>query len=132
VIDVVGYVGTDVSSHGLFTPVSPRRVADSRQPGALFGRLAADETDTLAFAPFVPSDATTVLANVTATETVEGGFLTAFAAGAPRPMASSVNWSGPDQHRAAFALAALGPGRAVAAFASSATDVVVDLAGWFT
>ena len=132
VIDVVGYVAADSSPHGLFTPVPPRRVEDSRRSGAPFGRLDAGETATLSFAPFVPAEASAVLANLTATETVAGGFLTAFAAGAAVPRASSVNWSGPGQHRAAFDGAALGTSRAVAYMASSPTDVVVDLAGWFS
>ena len=49
-----------------------------------------------------------------------------------RPLASSVNWSGADQNRAAFNGSALGAGRGVDNYAFSATDVIVDLAGWFT
>ncbi|HKA05587.1 MAG TPA: DUF11 domain-containing protein [Acidimicrobiales bacterium] len=132
VIDVVGYVGAATSSHGLFTPVPPRRMEDSRRSGAAFGRLGAGQTATLSFDSVVPPEATTVLTNVTATDTVAGGFLTASAAGVPRPLASSVNWAGPDQSRSALTGAGLGGGRAVQYFAASETDVVVDLAGWFT
>jgi uncharacterized repeat protein (TIGR01451 family) len=131
VIDVVGYVGTGTGSHGLFTPVPPRRVEDSRHPGAPFGRIGAGQTATLSFDSVVPPEATTVLVNVTATDTMAGGFLTAYASGVLRPLASSVNWAGPDQSRAAVTGAGLGAGRAVQYFAETETDVVVDLAGWF-
>jgi hypothetical protein len=131
VIDLAGYVTADSSARGLFTPVSPRRVDDSRSPGALVGRLGPGATATLPFTSFVPAEAAAVFANVTATNTVAGGFLTTFAAGSVAGPASSVNWSGPDQHRAALTGGGLGGG-AIGLFASSPTDVVVDLAGWFT
>ena len=131
VIDIAGFVTADSSSQGLFTPVSPRRVDDSRRPGALVGRLGAGETATLPFGSFVPAEATAVFATVTATNTVSGGFLTTYAAGSVVGPASSVNWSGPDQHRAALTGGDLGAG-AIGLYASSPTDVVVDLAGWFT
>jgi uncharacterized repeat protein (TIGR01451 family) len=132
VIDVVGYFGNDPSGRGLFTPMSPHRIEDSRQAGQAFGRIGAGETATLPFDKLVPPAATTVIYNLTATQTVSAGFLTAFANGQPRPLASSVNWSGPDQSRAAFNGSALGAGRAVNHFAYSDTDVIIDLAGWFT
>ena len=131
VIDIAGYVTAGSSSHGLFTPVSPLRVEDSRLPGALVGRLGAGETATLPLSSFVPAEAIAQLTNVTATNTVAGGFLTTYAAGSSVGPASSVNWSGPDQHRAALTGGGLGAG-AIGLFASSPTDVVVDLAGWFT
>jgi uncharacterized repeat protein (TIGR01451 family) len=131
VVDIAGYVTADSSSHGLFTPVPPRRVDDSRLAGAPVGRLGAGATATLPFRPFVPAEATAVFANVTATNTVAGGFLTTYAAGSVVGPASSVNWSGPDQHRAALTGGDLGAG-AIGLYASSPTDVVVDLAGWFT
>ncbi len=132
VIDVVGYVGDGASSHGLFTPMTPRRVEDSRRPDSPFGRVDAGQTATLSFDSLVPPEAAAVLTNVTATETTVGGFVTAYASGAPRPLVSTVNWSGPDQSRAAFTGAALGSGRAVQYYAETETDVVVDLAGWFS
>jgi uncharacterized repeat protein (TIGR01451 family) len=131
VIDVVGYFSADSSGHGLFTPMSPHRVEDSRQAGQPFGRIGGGDTATLAFDRLVPAAATTVIYNLTATQTAAGGFLTTYAAGQSRPLASSVNWSGPDQNRAAFNGSALGAGRGVDNYAFSATDVIVDLAGWF-
>jgi hypothetical protein len=132
IIDVVGYFADDVSGHGLFTPMSPHRVEDSRLPGQAFGRIGAGETATLPFNRLVPAAATTVIYNLTATQTIAGGYLTAYAAGQARPPVSSVNWSGADQSRAAFNGSALGAGRAVDHFAFSDADVIVDLAGWFT
>jgi hypothetical protein len=104
----------------------------SRLPGQAFNRVGTGQTATLSFDRLVPPQATTVIYNLTATQTATGGFLTAYAGGQPRPLASSVNWSGADQNRSAFNGSALGAGRAVDHFAFSETDVIVDLAGWFT
>ena len=95
---------------------SPRKAATRRSAAA--GKMP-------------PNEAIAQLTNVTATNTVAGGFLTTYAAGSVVGPASSVNWSGPDQHRAALTGGGLGAG-AIGLFASSPTDVVVDLAGWFT
>jgi uncharacterized repeat protein (TIGR01451 family) len=132
VVDVVGYVAEGTSTHGLFTPLAPHRVEDSRRPGAPFERIGAGRAATLSFDSLVPTEAVLVLANVTATDTAAGGFLTASASGTTRPLASSVNWSGPDQSRAALTGAALGAGRAVQYYVETETDVVIDLAGWFS
>src|SRR5262249_29170008 len=113
VIDVVGYFADDATGHGLFTPMSPHRVEDSRLPGQPFTRIGGGQTASLPSGPLVPAAATSVIYNLTATQTAAGGFLTAYGAGQPRPLASSVNWSGPDQNRAAFNGSALGAGRAV-------------------
>ncbi len=132
IIDLVGYFSNDSSGHGLFTPMTPHRVEDSRLAGQPFGRIASGQSAALPFGGLVPPQASTVIYNLTATQTASAGFLTAYAAGQPRPLASSVNWSGADQNRAAFNGSALGTGRAVDNFAFSGTDLVIDLAGWFT
>jgi uncharacterized repeat protein (TIGR01451 family) len=132
VVDVVGYFADDASGHGLFTPMSPHRVEDSRAAGQPFGRIGDGQTATLPFDGLVPAQASTVIYNLTATQTAAAGFLTAYASGQSRPLASSVNWSGRNQNRATFNGSALGQGRAVDNYAFSGTDVIVDLAGWFS
>ena len=72
------------------------------------------------------------LYNLTATNTVAGGFITAHPSGSPLPMASSVNWSGAGQNRAALTVSSLASAKKVGLFAFTDADAVVDLSGWFT
>jgi hypothetical protein len=112
--------------------VSPRRIADSRLRGAPFGRIGSGATATMDFTRWVSGTATSAVYNLTATNTVAGGYITAFPTGRPRPLASSVNWSGPAQNRATLTVSSLASARRVSLFAFTATDAVLDLAGWFT
>jgi glucose/arabinose dehydrogenase len=132
VVDVVGYFSSGSGNAGLFTAITPSRVADSRQAGAPFGRLASGTEATMDFTNFVSSNATGALYNLTATNTVGGGFLTAHPAGTPVPGTSSVNWSGPAQNRAALTISSLASQHKVGIFDFSDADAIIDLAGWFT
>ena len=132
VVDVVGYFSSGSGSAGLFTAITPSRIADSRQPGAPFPRLTSGTETTMDFTNFVAPDAVGALYNLTATNTVGGGFLTAHPAGTPVPLTSSVNWSGPGQHRAALTISSLASARKVGIFDFSDADAIIDLAGWFT
>jgi hypothetical protein len=116
----------------LFTAITPSRIADTRQPGAPFPRLTSGTEATMDFTNFVSPNAVGSLYNLTATNTVAGGFLTAHPAATPVPLTSSVNWSGPGQHRAALTISSLASARKVGIFAFSDADAVIDLAGWFT
>ncbi len=132
VIDVVGYFSTGSGNAGLFTASAPVRVADSRLPAAPFTRIMGGQEATMDFSTSVGSTAVAALYNLTATNTVAGGYLTAHANGTPVPVASSVNWSGAGQNRAALTVSSLAAAKKVGLFAFTDTDAVVDLAGWFT
>jgi glucose/arabinose dehydrogenase len=131
VVDLVGWFTTASATQGLFTVVTPQRVADSRQPGAPFGRIPAGGQVTEDFSGGAPSPSSAVLYNLTATNTVRGGYITAHPAAAPVPLASSVNWSGPSQDRAALTISSLSSANRVSLFAFSAVDAIIDLSGWF-
>ncbi len=84
VVDVFGYYGPD--GKGLFTPVPPTRLLDSR--------------GNVTFTPFstqqvrgVPSGATAAVVNLTATGTTGATHLTAWASGTPQPDTSNLNAS---------------------------------------
>src|SRR5262249_5755837 len=77
VIDVVGFFSNGSGDAGLFTVQTPARVADSRLPGAPFGRIGNLTEAAMDFSPVVVSNATAALFNLTATNTVAGGYLTA-------------------------------------------------------
>jgi glucose/arabinose dehydrogenase len=132
VVDVVGWFGSGSGTAGLFTAVGPERVADSRQASSPFGRINGGSEATLDLSTFVTPGSTGAIYNLTATNTVAGGYLTAHPAGTPLPLASSVNWSGPNQNRAALTITSLAANNKVGLFAFSAADAVVDLAGFFS
>ncbi|WP_441248782.1 PKD domain-containing protein [Kitasatospora sp. McL0602] len=86
VADVFGYYGASGSS--LFTPVAPKRLADTRTGGqAALGTGAFLKVDT-----GLPAGATGAVLNVTSTASTANGYLTVWADGAAKPGTSNVNF----------------------------------------
>ena len=128
VVDVTGwFTGPSAakSSDGLFVPAGPSRVLDTRTEGS---RIHAGGTIEVA-SPFPAVGA--LVANVTATLPDWTGYVSAFPAGTARPPTSTVNPAYRDHTVANQALVPVST-RGVAIYASSGTDVVVDVTGWFT
>lgn len=127
VVDITG-VFTDATAEptidGLFVPIDPRRVIDTRTDGP---RIYADGTREFA----VPYDASAAVLNITATEPVGRGFWTAYPAGSGRPLTSSLNVSERNEVAANLALVPTGE-RGVAVFGRATAHVVVDTTGSFT
>ena len=73
-----------------------------------------------------------VLLNVTATGADGPGFVTVFPGGAAVPLASNLNVSGAGQTIPNLALGSLGTGGTIGLYSLSGTDLVVDVAGWFS
>ena len=84
------------------------------------------------FSAVVAADASAALYNLTATNTVAGGYITAHPSGTAVPEASSVNWSAGGQSRAALTVSSLAAAKKVGLFAFTPADAIVDLSGWFT
>jgi len=134
VIDVVGYYlpANSAVTAGRFEPVDPFRVIDTRttrKPGA-------GETVPVNLNGLLPPhlDVQAVVANITAVETVGGGFFTTFPIGEPLPTASSLNYA-PGEIRAGATIAKLGVGSGMTGFnvyTMAAAHVVVDIAGFIT
>lgn len=79
----------------------------------------------------VPLDATAVQVNVTAVNATNDTFVTAFAAGAPRPNASTLN-PFPDRITFNGAVVDLGVGGAIALYNNAGTvDLIVDVVGYY-
>jgi hypothetical protein len=90
IADVSGYF-TDPSAPGqLFTPLSPFRLLDTRSPKQTLGPNGTLNLSMVQAA--VPTDATAVILNVTATGTTAASFFTVFPAGSAQPVASDLNW----------------------------------------
>ena len=87
---------------------------------------------TMDFSNFVSGGAGAALYNLTATNTVAGGYLTAHPSGSAVPEASSVNWSAGGQSRAALTISSLAAAVKVGLFAFTPAAAVLDLSGWFT
>ncbi len=101
-----GFLGTPTNMPGNpYAPVAPFRICDTRgtQPanqcngeGTRDNPLGPGGTLTVQVTgqdnPEVPADATAAVLNVTVTATTAPSYLTAWAAGSNRPLASNLNW----------------------------------------
>jgi hypothetical protein len=133
IVDLVGHFRAGGAP---FHEVAPSRVVDTRDPArrpagvvarVVPGQTAGVERVTLG----VPAEATGVVVNLTVTQAVGYGYLTAFPCGSARPNTSNVNYDvGVD--RANTTVMALGPqGSLCFETAESAAHVIVDVIGWF-
>ena len=131
-IDVLGYF-TDssaaVSSAGLFVPIVPTREVDTRI-GVGFPRLSSGETRTINPGS-VPDNVAGIVQNLAAVQTGGAGYFTSFAAGTNPPNVSNGNVTAAGQTRSVLAFTDLGDGF-VSYYTFTATDFVVDVAGYFT
>jgi hypothetical protein len=131
VVDVNGWFtgpSAATSAEGLFVPVDPTRVMDTRSDGrAQFWSGGSQGVDTTAITGAVAAVAT----NMTLTQTGGPGYLTAFPAVTAKPWISSLNADGPGQTVANLAIVRSGSS-GVHLFSALATHVVVDVVGWFT
>ncbi|MDD9378149.1 PKD domain-containing protein [Streptomyces sp. ZAF1911] len=124
ILDAVGYYGKDGKT--LFTPAVPKRLADTRTTG----KVAPGATTTVSG---LPANAVGAVLNVTATDSTGPGFLTAYAFGATRPGASSLNTL-PGITVPNHVTTPVGPGGKVSIFNSQggSNHVISDLLGYFT
>lgn len=135
IVDVGGYFA---SSGGLmFTPSSPTRICDTRAGNATecAGQtLGASKTLQVAAGGIdgIPANAAALVANVTVADTSTGGYLTVWPQGAAQPTSSDVNWA-PGQVVPNLVVVKLGGTGGLSIFNShGSTDVIVDVAGWYS
>lgn len=129
---------SDLSNATVFVPVTPCRLIDTRNPVGPFGgpQFIAGETRNydvsvgpctgLPAAPAAYSmNFTIVNYNV-----ASGSFITAWNTGSPRPGVSTVNFgTGPPVANAA--VVATGASGQISVYAGAATDIIIDLNGYF-
>ncbi len=137
-VDVSGYFSAAAaapSQPSLFVPIAPTRVLDTRagsgQPGA-GGTLGpgGSLSQQLAGSNGLGSEATAVVANVTATNTTANSYLSLYP-GPARPLASTLNWTA-GQTVANLGLPTLSPSGQLSAYnAFGQVDLVMDVSGWF-
>jgi glucose/arabinose dehydrogenase len=137
IVDVVGSFtdpGAVLSDNGLYVPVTATRVIDTRS-GLGFTKLAAASSGTVNPA-VVPDNALAVSHNIVIVNTVGAGFIAAFPAGLGSvPLVSNGNAIAESQVRSTLSITAAGTGvgnaGAITYYVSMASDVVVDVTGYF-
>ncbi len=132
----VGGPATAGALHVLGVPV---RIYDSR-PGTTPAvgsktKFAANDVrilDTKANASGVPADATAVLVTLLIVNASAGNAnFTIWADGQAKPSSNTMVWGGSDGRHSSLALSALGPQAKVKVSPSIATDLVVDVVGYY-
>jgi hypothetical protein len=132
VLDVNGYftgAGAPASTEGLFVPVTPERVADTRGSAGTLSPIGPAATLSTAAFPFGVSTAGSVAINITTVEPTSNGFLTAYPSGTSRPNASVAN----ALTRQILAAGTITPASAtgINVFTQARTHLVVDTTGYF-
>jgi sugar lactone lactonase YvrE len=110
----------------------PVRLADTRIGLGIAHALTAGVVTRLQVAGVagVPADAGAVVVNVTAVDATAEGFVAAYPCGGPVPLASNLNlW--PGHAIANLAFVGIGDGGDICVYSNVATELVVDVQGWF-
>ena len=137
IFDVVGYYDDDSAAGGGLTPLTPKRIIDSR-PSTQVGPystkwgpgMARDVTVT-GGATTVPNGADSVVLNVTVTGGTTGSFLTIWPDGEAQPTASSINFNA-GQTIPNAVTTKVGAGGDIRIFnGAGSVNVIVDVVGYF-
>lgn len=120
---------------GAYTALTPTRLLDTRVAGGPQSLTSAGTLTLPVTGVFgsvtVPSTATAVALNVTATDTSADGFLTVYPAGGATPVISNLNWMA-GETVSNLVIVEVGSGGAVTFYnAAGNTALVVDLEGYF-
>jgi serine protease len=139
VVDLIGWFtdSSDPAAGGAaFHPLAPARILDTRpslQVGPYSTPFGPDQARLVPVSGFggVASNATVVVANVTAVLGTATSFLTIYPSGSGRPLSSDLNMSRGDIVPN-LAVSKLGPDGNIQIYnAQGSVDVVVDVAGWY-
>ena len=124
---------------GYVSLASPARVLDTRVDGTTIDAQFAAQgirpggstlALTIAGRAGIPADAASVVLNVTVTEGQLAGYVTAYPCGGTQPTASNLNYVAA-QTIPNLVIAKVGAGGAVCLFNNTATEMIVDVAGYF-
>ena len=133
--DIATVIG-GVTSQGLaLYPVTPCRVADTRNPSGPFGGPIMSSGSTRSFvvpqsACNIPAGAQAYSLNITVVPPAPLGYLTAWPTGQAQPYVSTLNsYNGATIANAAIVPA--GTGGAISIYVSDATQVIIDINGYF-
>jgi hypothetical protein len=143
VVDLEGTVVNASSGPGLFTPVTPSRICDTRpnQPGVTTNECNNGGTGaTLAAGTMtvqvtgqggIPaSGVSAVVLNLTATDTTANSYLAAWGTGA-QPVASNENWTTGETVSNRVIVPVSATGQVSVANLAGKADVAMDINGWY-
>jgi hypothetical protein len=130
IADVVGYYAPATGTAGRFTALTPARLIDTRTTA----KVAPDSTLTvpvLGRGGVPATGVSSVVVDITATETDAVGFFTAYASGTPRPGTSSLNAERAGSTVSNLAVVQVGADGAINVYSQRGAHVVVDVVGWY-
>ncbi|MFE3857250.1 protease pro-enzyme activation domain-containing protein [Streptomyces griseorubiginosus] len=134
IADVQGY-WTSGTTGSKYTALTPARLLDTRS------KVGISTTSKITNAVIslkvrghggVPTGATSVVLNLTATQTVGGGYLEAYPEGATRPTASNVNWSATGTTVPNLVIVPIGSDGNVSIYVHGTSHVIADVSGYFS
>jgi hypothetical protein len=134
IFDVAGYVTATTGPDGLFNPLPPARILDTRSGtgGVTIGPATSIDLQVTGQGGVPASAVAAVVLNVTATNATASSYLTVFPTGATRPTASNLNFVA-RQTVPNRVMVKVGTGGRITIYNfSGTTDVVADVGGWFT
>jgi hypothetical protein len=132
IVDVTGWFGRfgdayhSLGNHRLLDT----RTVDLRPDGGSGPLLAAAEVRIPIVDLVAPAGATAVAINVTTTDALGPGFVTAYPCGGGRPDTSTVNYLAGEQ-RAGHTIIGLGDDGTICLWSYATVHVIVDVEGWF-
>lgn len=127
IVDVAGFHTEDYGA--LFTPLTPKRVLDTRTSG---GPVGAGRSVDVGLGTLVPPNTTGVVLNLTGTEPSAGTYVTAWPPPEPRPAASNLNLRA-GQTAANLTTVGVGTGASVSLYNNSGrVHLIADVAGYFS
>ncbi|MGZ4679431.1 MAG: sortase domain-containing protein, partial [Ilumatobacteraceae bacterium] len=130
IVDVAGWFTgptATLTTDGLFVPTSPMRLLDSHNMFV----MPTWGGSTLEFSVLPPvSTVSAVAVNITGTQSMIGGFVTAFPAGVARPTASNLNLDTWDETIANHAIVRVS-NRGLSLFNQQGLHMIADISGWY-
>jgi hypothetical protein len=119
-------------SVGLFVPITPTRVLDTRQEPTAPTSPTSSVTRLIGSTSVVPPDSSVaIVANVTATQSNGAGYITAWPANTDRPLVSNLNTTRPGQTIPNAAIVPLGQDE-LSLFTQTGAQLIIDVEGWYT
>ncbi|MEU5308313.1 S53 family peptidase [Streptomyces sp. NPDC021562] len=134
IADVQGYY-TSGTTGSKYTALTPARLLDTRSKvGIPTAGKISNAVISLKVRGHggVPTGATSVVLNLTATQTVGGGYLEAYPEGATRPTASNVNWSATGTTIPNLVVVPIGSDGNVSIYVHGTSHVIADVSGSFS
>lgn len=129
-------LSTDLDAAARYVPLDPTRLFDTRPteaaagPKGIVGPDASIDVQVAGLAG-VPADAVAVVMNVTATDTIGAGFITAYPTGPQRPFTSSINVIAPGQTRGNLVTVPLGDDGKITLYSLAGAHLVGDVVGYY-